>query len=59
MAPSKVVPLTVSAFTALTSPPMLASPARVKLLPAPARVLPVCGLVPVSVVSAPRVTAPV
>ena len=62
MAAKRVVPLTLTVVTLLTSPAMLALPTTARLLPAPAMVVPklaVVTLLPVRVVAAPRVMAPV
>ena len=61
VAPRRVLPLTDRLLTALMLPPMLASPLTVRLLPAPARVLPEVVLMfePARAVSAPSVMAPV
>ena len=62
LAAKRVVPLTSTVLTLLTSPPMLALPTTARLLPAPAMVEPalvVVTVLPVSVVAAPRVMAPV
>jgi hypothetical protein len=62
LAAKRVVPLTSTVLTLLTSPPMLALPTTARLLPPPAMVEPklvVVTLLPVRVVPAPRVMAPV